>query len=183
MGRWLLAITFLIIAVIVAFSIFVATGVIDGPALFWRWGLQIHWLKPHLETYAHGQDAEAWIAQKEEEIRGQAADLDSRAAELQTLQGKLDQRAQQLDKRETDLAAMEAKLQAEQEQRRSVQTLAELYSGMDPADAARILQQLDREIVLDVLLQMDVYDASQILIALPTNLAAALSEQMGRSSN
>ena len=37
MGRWLLAITFLIIAVIVAFSIFVATGVIDGPALFWRW--------------------------------------------------------------------------------------------------------------------------------------------------
>ena len=43
---------------------------------------------------------------------------------------------------------------------------------MDPADAARILQQLDREIVLDVLLQMDIYDASQILIALPTNLHA-----------
>ena len=59
---------------------------------------------------------------------------------------------------------MEAKLQAEQEQRRSVRTLAELYSGMDPADAARILQQLDREIVLDVLLQMDVYDAHKYLL-------------------
>ena len=98
MGRWLLAITFLIIAVIVAFSIFVATGVIDGPALFWRWGLQIHWLKPHLETYAHGQDAEAWIAQKEEEIQAGRRPRQP-MAELQTLQGKLDQRAQQLDKR------------------------------------------------------------------------------------
>jgi len=64
-----------------------------------------------------------------------------------------------------------------------VQNLAQIYSGMDPADAARILQQLDRGLILQVLLQMDSYEAAQILIALPTNLAAALSEQLGRSGD
>lgn len=183
MGRWVLAITFLLVAIIVAFGVLVATGVIDGPALFWRWGSRIAWLQPHLETYAQGQDAEAWIARQEEEIRAKLADLESRAAELRAVEEKLEQREQQLDKRESDLAAWEAQLQAAQSHRRNVQNLAEIYRGMQPADAARILQELDRQLILDVLAEMDAYEAGQILTILPTNLAASLTEQLGRASD
>jgi len=181
LGRWVLAFTFLLISIVVAFGILSATGVIDGPGLLWRWGLRIGWLQPHLETYAHGRDAEAFIAQQEAELKALAADLERREAELQSNLNRLEQRAQQLDKRESELAAWEARLQQEQEQRRNVQNLAQIYSGMDPADAARIMQELDRELILKVLLTMDTYEAAQILTILPTNLAASLSQELGQA--
>ncbi len=183
MGRWVLAITFLLISLIVAFGILVATGVIDGPALFWRWGMRIGWLQPHLETYAHGRDAEGWIAQQETELRAKLTEVERREADLQAELGKLEQRAQQLDKRESELAAWEARLQQEQEQRRNVQSLAQIYSGMDAADAARILQALDQDLLLEVLLELDTFQAAEIMALLPTNLAAALSKQMGQASD
>jgi flagellar motility protein MotE (MotC chaperone) len=183
LGKWVLAITFLLLSIVLAFSILTITGVIDGTALLWRWASRIAWLHPHLETYSHGQDAEAWVADQEARLLARFADLESREAELQASLARLEQQAQQLTKRENDLAAWEARLQAEEENKRSVQNLAQIYSGMDPADAARILQQLDRGLILQVLLQMDSYEAAQILIALPTNLAAALSEQLGRSGD
>lgn len=183
MGKWVLAILSLFLAIIVAFGILTATGVIDGGALLWSWGLRISWLRPHLETYAHGQDVEAYLASQEAELRAKLAELENRESELQASLTKLEQQVQQIEKRESDLAAREARLQALEEQRRSVQTLAQIYGGMAPADAARILQQLDQELLLQVFLEMDSYEAAQILIALPTNLAAALSAKLGQASD
>ena len=61
MGRWVLAFTFLLIAVLAAFVVLSVTGVIDGPALLWSWAGRIDWLQPHLATYSRGQEAETWI--------------------------------------------------------------------------------------------------------------------------
>lgn len=183
MGRWLLVVTLLLAAIIVAFSIFVVTGVIDGPALFWRVGTQVGWLRPHLETYAHGQDAEAWIARQEEALQLRVEELELRVQELQSDQKRLEQWAQQLDKREADLNALEAKLQAEQAQRRNTQTLAQIYTSMDPEEAAQILAQLDQDLILAVLLQMDLQLAADILTNLPTNLAVTLSKQIGQAQD
>lgn len=181
MGRWVLAFTFLLIAVLAAFVVLSVTGVIDGPALLWSWAGRIDWLQPHLATYSRGQEAETWIAAQEAELMAMLADLENRYEELRASQNRLEQRSQQLDKRESELAAWEARLQAEAEHRRSVQNLAEIYSGMQPQDAAHILQELDRELVLQVLLEMDTFTAADILTLLPTNLAAALSKELGRA--
>lgn len=120
MGKWVLVMVLLIVAILVAFGIFVATGVVDGPALFWRVGLKNPWLQPHLETYSHGQDAENWIAAQEGDLRIRIADLENREAELVVRGDQLEQRSQQLDKRESELNKQVAAFRAEQAQRQNV---------------------------------------------------------------
>lgn len=182
MGKWVLAVTLLLIAVLVAFGIFIATGVIDGPALFWRIGRNIEWVKPHLETYVHGQDVEAFVARFDDELHQEKEDLQQRESQLQTDRIKHNERAEQLDKRVIELNSLAEKLEAEQAQRRNIQRLAEIYTEMTAQDAARILAELEQELILDLLLEMDMQDAANILIELPTNLAAALSEKLGEVS-
>lgn len=182
MGKWFLAVTLLLVAVVVAFSIFVVTGVIDGPALFWRLGMNISWIQPHLETYAHGQDAEGYVARYEAEVVQKREELSKWEAELEARSQELDERLKQLDRRETQLNNLAEKLQAEQAQRQNVRTLAEIYKEMIAADAARILEGMEQELLLNVLLNMDKQDAANILRELPTNLAVALSEKIGQAS-
>lgn len=182
MRKWLLAFLLLLLAVVVAFSIFAFTGVIDGPALFWDIGMKIGWIEPHLKVYAIGQDAEAWIAAQQEELRLREEDLAAREAKLRAEQQQLEQRAQQLDGRETSIQVASDKLEGSQAQLRNVQTLAALYKEMTAADAAQILEKLDETLILDVLLSMDLQDAASILIELPTNLAVTLSERLGQAN-
>lgn len=183
MDRWLLVTVLLIIAIVVAFTILTATGVIDGPALFWKLGPKITWLEPHLETYSRGQDSEEWIAAQEEELRSELVKLRGREEELADLEKQLQQQIQALDRREADLEKWQGQLQSEQAQRRNVQTLAELYSEMPAADAATILQKLDQPLLLEILLLMEMQDAADILIQLPTDLAVSLSERLGEADN
>ncbi len=182
MGKWVMVVAILFVAIIVAFSIFVATGVIDGPALFWNVGMKIGWIEPHLQVYSHGQDAEAWIATQQDKLQLIIDDLEQREVALHAGQEQLDQRAQQLDKREADLNSQTARFQGEQAKRRNVQTLAALYTEMGPAEAAPIIEKLEQSLILDVLLNMDMQDAANILVELPTTLAIALSEHLGRTS-
>ncbi|HHY14539.1 MAG TPA: hypothetical protein GX521_00530 [Firmicutes bacterium] len=179
MGRWVLVTILLIVALIVAFTILAATGVIDAAALFWKLGLKIAWLKPHLETYSRGQDSEEWIAVKEEELRAELGRLGARENELAVLEKELQQQIQALERREADVDKREVQLQSQQEQKRNVQTLAELYGEMSAADAAKILQKLDQPLLLEVLLSMDMQDAANILLELPTDLAVSLSKTWG----
>jgi len=180
--KWVLVFLLLLVAISVAFGIFAFTGVIDGSALFWDLGMKIGWIEPHLKVYAVGQDAEGWIAVRQEELRLEAMELESREAKLRTDQQQIEQRETQLDAREASIDEAFAKLQREQEQHRSVQTLASLYTEMTPAEAAQIMEKLDQQLILAVLLSMDLQDAASILIELPTNLAVALSEQLSQAS-
>ena len=182
MRKWVLVILLLLVAIVVAFSIFAVTGVIDAPALFWNLGMKIGWIEPHLKIYAIGQDSESWIAAQQEQMQLKEGELSERAAELETYEKQLQQRAQELDDREATIATASARLQSDQDQRKNVQTLAALYKEMTPAESARILEKLDQELILDVLLSMDLQDAASILMELPTNLAVALSEKLGQAS-
>lgn len=179
MGRWILVTLLLTGALVVAFVILSVTNVIDGPALLWKFGLSISWLQPHLETYSRGSQSEEWMAARESELeaeQGRVADFET---ELLALEKELEQRKQALERREAELDKREAELEAERAQRRNVQTLAELYSEMPPAEAAPILQKLDQPLLLEILLAMDTQDAANVLLQLPTDLAAALSKSLG----
>ncbi|HKM42409.1 MAG TPA: hypothetical protein VJZ70_00265 [Limnochordia bacterium] len=182
MRKWILAFFLLLLAIIVAFSIFVWTGVIDGPALFRDVGMKIGWVEPHLKVYAIGQDTEAWVESQQAELELQLKELAQREAQLLADHQQLEQRAGQLDSREATINTQSTKLQEQEEQRRSVQTLAALYTEMDAVDVARILEKLDKKLILDVLLQMDMQDAAVILTELPTNLAVTLSEELVQAS-
>jgi len=180
--KWILVFFLLLIAIIVAFSIFAVTGVIDAPALFWDVGTKIGWIEPHLKVYAIGQDAEGWIENELLELQLKQEELDQREAQLRADRQLLEQRALELDSREASIETRASKVQEQEEQRRNIQTLASLYASMDAADAAQIIEKLDKDLVLRVLLQMDMQDAAVILTELPTNLAVTFSEALGQAS-
>lgn len=182
MGKWFLVIVLLLVAVLVAFGIFIATGVIDGPALFWKWGLKTPWLEPYLATYAVGQDAETWVSKRQGEFDELLASIQEREAALVIKADELEQRSQQLDKREMEIAKQRNTLVTEQAQRQNVNRLAELYTEMPADEVANILAKLETDLILHVLLAMDVQDAATILTKLPTNLAVTLSKQLGQPS-
>lgn len=182
MRKWLLVFGLLILAIIVAFSIFAFTGVIDAPALFWNIGMKIGFIEPHLKTYAIGRDTENWIAIQTEELQLRMIELEEQESALATEHLRLEQRAQQLDNRETTIALSAAKLGEEQELKKNIETLAALYIEMNAAEAAKIIEKLDKQLILNVLLNMETQDAASILVELPTNLAISLSEELGKAS-
>lgn len=182
MGKWVLVILSLLLAIVVAFGIFVGTGVIDGPALLWKLGPKISWLEPHLETYSQGQAGEIWFSEKEEEIEVHLNELEQYEEKLNQKNKELDQRALDLDRRENRLFEAQNKFKTDEEHLFNINTLAELYTEMPVDEASRILAEIDQTLLLDILLRMDKRDAANILAKLPTDLAVALSKDLGEAS-
>lgn len=179
MGKWVLVSIFLIAAIITAVVIFSVTGVIDAPALALEAARSIGWLEPHVETYEIGKAAEDWQReqlQKLEEIQNELLERERALAELAQ---QLDERAQSLDRREAELTAQAAALEQAKADRLNVQHLAEIYTEMEAAEAARILEKMNEAEVLEILAVMDVRTAARILEALPTERAASLSRRLG----
>lgn len=181
-GKWVLVILSLLLAILVAFGIFVGTGVIDGSALLWKLGPKISWLEPHLETYSQGQAGELWFAQKEEEYEAQLNELKQFEEDLAQKNKALDQRALDLDRRENRLLEAQTKFETEEEHLFNINTLAELYTEMSVDEASRILTDIDQTLLLNILLRMDKRDAANILAKLPTDLAVTLSKNLGEAS-
>lgn len=179
MGRWILVLVSLLVAILVAFGIFIGTGVIDGPALFWRLGPKVSWLEPHLETYSRGQAGEVWIEKKQAELEEQLIDLQQFEDELRLKNEELDRRTLDLDRREKRLLEAKSAFETAEEHFYNITTLAELYIEMPVDEAARILTNVDHTLLLDILLRMDRRDAANIITKLPTDLAVTLSKNLG----
>lgn len=178
MGRWFLAFGLLTAAVLIAFVILSVTGVIDAPGLFWQIALNSSRLKPHLETYSQGREAEEWIAGKYAELEAEKEELVAFERELKTEKERLEQEALELTKKETQLQADKAAFAKELNQRHNVRRLAEIYREMSADEAARLLEGAEQNLALQILTWMDERDAADILTKLPTNLAVSLSKQL-----
>ena len=96
-------------------------------------------------------------------------ELDGREQALAALADELEQRAQTLDRREAELEAQAAALAQARAERMNVQHLAEIYTEMETAEAARILEKMNEAEVLEILAVMDVHTTARILEALPTS--------------
>lgn len=183
MRRWFLVIGLLLIAIISAFVVFSITGVIDTPALFWNAAQSISWLEPYAATYSRGLDVEGWMKEQQLEIDRQWSELHQTEEDLQSQKTALEQHSQSLDQREQKLRQQEESLQREIAERRNIQRLAEIYAEMPTEEAARILEEMDQDLVLNILAEMDMRDAAMILTMFPTNLAVSLSKQLGKAPN
>jgi len=177
-GKWTLAIIFLIVAIVTAVVVFSVTGVIDGPALMLRIARSIDWLAPYVETYERGQAVEAWQAEQFGYLDKIRTDLDQRELALLVREKELDQREQLLERRQNELEAEREGLAKERASRVNVEHLAEIYTEMDPVEAARILRQIDAAKAIDILSLMDARSAALILESMPTEQAASLSSQL-----
>lgn len=90
--------------------------------------------------------------------------VDDKLAELQALKGQLVGLLDQLD----------------EERREQIESLVKIYAAMKPKDAARILENLDRDVLLDVVENMQENKIAPILAEMDSEIAKEVTASMAR---
>lgn len=113
------------------------------------------------------------------------AELDARERELD-MQAKLIEAAEQrVDARVTELKTIEARISEmlgarDEEAEKQIQALVKVYETMKPKDAARIFEELEEQVLLDVATRMKPAKLAPILAAMKPELAEALTVKLVR---
>jgi flagellar motility protein MotE (MotC chaperone) len=107
-------------------------------------------------------------------------DLDRRAAEVDRHEALLQATEQRIDEKIARLQQMESKIndafkKEDQKDDAKIKSLVKIYETMKPKEAARIFEQLDLPVLLDVLEQMKELKASPILASMEPGKAKAVT--------
>jgi flagellar motility protein MotE (MotC chaperone) len=107
-------------------------------------------------------------------------DLDKRAAEIDRHEALLQATEQRIDEKIARLQQMEGKIndafkKEDQKDEAKIKSLVRIYETMKPKEAARIFEQLDLPVLLDVLEQMKELKTAPILAAMDPAKAKAVT--------
>jgi flagellar motility protein MotE (MotC chaperone) len=122
------------------------------------------------------------LKKKEQELKEREAAVLKKEQELAPLQAEVDAKIEQLNELQTTLTAM-AKQIAEKEQTlqdEKINHLVTLYSSMDAAKAAKIMDKLSLDIVVKILANMKGKSAGSILAAMNADKGAIISESLSK---
>lgn len=108
-------------------------------------------------------------------------ELDLREAELAKLEEELQKRKEELDEKIKKLEAMRSEISKTLESRvaedqAKVGKLVDVYSGMKPAQAAKVIETLNEDLAVEVLDKMKKKSAAEILDMMDAKKARRLSE-------
>lgn len=117
------------------------------------------------------------------DLRARAHQLDERSAALDRKQLLVDAASRALAAQIDGLKAVQARLtalsvQASAHDEARWQSLVSMYQAMQPADAARIFDKLDMDVLLGVLRRMNDRKAAPILAAMSPDRAREATERM-----
>ncbi|HTZ79131.1 MAG TPA: hypothetical protein VMC10_14540 [Stellaceae bacterium] len=118
-----------------------------------------------------------------QKLAARRAELDKRAQDIAQQEVLLKAAEQRIDDKITKLSTIEngidVKVQQKQQQdAERVQGLVKIYEAMKPVDAARIFQELDMPVLLDVLEHMKERKVAPILAALDPNRAKEITDAL-----
>jgi flagellar motility protein MotE (MotC chaperone) len=115
------------------------------------------------------------LDERKKTLDGKEAELAKLDEELQKQKKELDDRLKALDQMRQKIAAqLEERVQTDQDK---VDKLVALYSNMKPQSAAKVLQDLNEELVVDILGKMKQKNAAEIMNLLAPEKAQRLSEK------
>lgn len=116
------------------------------------------------------------LAQRRTELETWAGDLAMREQLLKATEGKLEDRLAEL---KTVQASVKGLLkQYDQEQENKLKSLVKVYETMKPKDAARIFEQLEMDILLDVVERMKEAKVAPVLSAMNPEKARTVTEEL-----
>ena len=119
-----------------------------------------------------------------------ASSLDQKEAELarkeQSLQEKehqLAQMKQDIEKKLQELIAIQKEIQASREEKAQaadakVRSLAQIYGSMKPKEAAKLLENMEENLVVTIIASMKASEAASVLSAMDNKKAAKISEAL-----
>ncbi len=115
-------------------------------------------------------------AERRVEIERQTKELEQREALLVATEKRLDQKLQELEKVRTDIQKMMRA--GDEKQNAQVESLVKIYETMKPKEAARIFEELDMPVLLDVFQRIKEPKAAPILAAMDPVKAKQVTSAM-----
>ncbi len=149
----------------------------DGPALPAEGsGEKVEWRDATEEDFSCTDTQEQLskdLAKRREQLDKQDSELAARKALLDAAQKELDQKIGEVTNLRNEIKGMMDQLSTEEKQR--IGALVKIYEGMKPADAARIFNTLDMDVLLQVMSQMSTRKTSPILAAMESERAKTVT--------
>lgn len=121
------------------------------------------------------------LSERRAELDKRAAALSQREVLLQAAEKRIDEKIARLETLEKDIGGIVDK-QNEEDQAR-IKSLVKIYETMKPAEAARILGQLDMPVLLGVLEHMKERSAAPILAAMDPSKAKTVTQALAERRN
>lgn len=118
------------------------------------------------------------LAKRREALEQREKDLDAREALMAATEKRIDSRIGELKAMEQKLTKL-AKSRTEEDERR-LGSLVKVYEAMKPADAARIFQELDMPVLLDVVERMKEAKIAPVLAQMAPPKAKALTMELAQ---
>jgi flagellar motility protein MotE (MotC chaperone) len=116
------------------------------------------------------------LAKRRSDLEKRENDLVMREALLKAAEKEINQKYQELTRLRTKIEDLLNK-QTDEEQKR-IKSLVKIYEGMKPADAARIFDTLDLDVLVSVMTQMSERKLSSILAAMSAERARTITIMM-----
>ncbi len=118
----------------------------------------------------------SFIQQRENELRKKEEQLNEKEARLTRLEQEIEQKTK-------DLLVIQKEIQSHKEEKQEVQTakvksLARIYGTMKPKEAAKLLENLDDKLVMEIISTMTSDEAASILALMEIKKAAKISEAL-----
>lgn len=118
------------------------------------------------------------LAGRRAELEKWASDLAMREQLLKATENRLDSRLAELKGVQTSLKSLLHQYNADQEKK--LASLVKIYQDMKPKDAARIFEQLDLDILLDVIERMKERSVAPILAAMNPEKAKTITAELAQ---
>ena len=113
------------------------------------------------------------LSERRAELDKRASDLSQREVLLQAAEKRIDDKIAKLQALEKNIGGLVDKQSAEEDAR--IKSLVKIYQTMKPGDAARIFEQLDMPVLLNVVENMKERSAAPILAAMDPAKAKAVT--------
>jgi flagellar motility protein MotE (MotC chaperone) len=116
------------------------------------------------------------LATRRAEIEKRTKDVEQREALLSAAEKRIDQKLQELDKVRTDIQKLMR--MGDEKKSQQIESLVRIYETMKPKEAARIFEELDMPVLLDVVERMKEVKTAAILAAMDPGKAKGVTSAL-----
>ncbi|HEX2114014.1 MAG TPA: hypothetical protein VHM01_06380 [Alphaproteobacteria bacterium] len=118
------------------------------------------------------------LANRREELERRGTELDQREALLKAAEQRIEAKVQELKQLQGTLEALIRKYDDEEETRKK--SLVKIFETMKPAEAARIFEQMDLPVLLDIIERMKERNAAPVLAQMHPARAKQVTAELAR---
>jgi len=123
-------------------------------------------------------DSISFLKQRETELMKKEEQLRQKEEYLQQMEQEVENKLKELITLQKEIQAY--RTEKEEDQNARIRSLSKIYGSMKPKEAAKLLEKLNDELVVEVISAMTSNDAASVLSSMDVKKAAKISEFLSR---